>query len=211
MRKLFTLLFVMAFATFSFGQNYYTVTFNVDLSEAIDSADFVVAEDTVSVTGTLTDWTEPIAGPDYILEDADGDSIYTVTVDSVAEGELQYKFFKNSSWDYGEWVGDPNRVAEVMSDTTFNDVYGVQPGVGIQDNTPAAIEMNVYPNPSTGIIQVEAQGANKVTVISAIGQVIGSQEIQDQGTINLSDHTSGVYFVRVQNGDRMGVRRVIIE
>ncbi len=187
----------------------YDVTFNVDMRPAIDSGLYVIGTDTVvSITGTMTGWTEPIAGPEYILEDADNDSIYTVTL-TMEAGDHEYKYFKNESWDNGEWEGGDNRMITVTENMTVNDVYGVQP-VGIFDS-PEAIEMSVYPNPSNGIIQVEAQGANKVTVISAIGQVITSKEIQNQGTINLSDVASGVYFVRVQNGDRMGVRRVVIE
>ena len=186
----------------------YDVTFNVDMRPAVDSADFVIGEDTLNLTGSITGWTEPIAGPEYILEDPDGDTIYSVVL-PLEEGEYEYKYFVNSSWDNGEWDGGDNRMITVEGAMTVDDVFGVEP-VGIFES-PKASEMNVYPNPSNGIIKVEAQGANKVTVISAIGQVITSQEIQDQGTINLTDAASGVYFVRVQNGDRMGVRRVVIE
>ncbi len=186
----------------------YNVTFNVDMRPAITEGNFVIGEDTVSLTGTITGWTEPIAGPEYIFADDDQDSIYTAVI-QVAAGDHEYKYFKNSTWSNGEWDGGDNRAITVDAEMTVNDVWGEEP-VSILD-APASIDVNVYPNPSNGIIRVEAEGTNQVSVISAIGQVIISKQIENKGTINLTNNASGVYFVRVENGNKTGVRRVVIE
>ncbi len=190
------------------GPASYDVTFNVDMRPAITEGDFVIGEDTVSLTGTITGWAEPVAGPDYIFADDDQDSIYTAVI-SVVAGDHEYKYFKNSTWSNGEWDGGDNRAITVDAEMTVNDVWGDEP-VSISE-APASIDVNVYPNPSSGVIRVEAEGTNQVTVISAIGQVIISKQIENQGTINLTNNASGVYFVRVENGTKTGVRRVVIE
>jgi hypothetical protein len=82
-----------------------SVTFQVDMSVRICEGLMMVGDE-VSVPGSFGDpaWTP---GTD-VLEDLDGDSIYTGTFE-VAEGEIQYKFH-----DGNDWENDPNRTYTVM-------------------------------------------------------------------------------------------------
>jgi len=55
--------------------------------------------------------------------------IYSISI-PLAPGQVQYKYFTTMGepdWGMGEWVGDPNRIITVQSDTTINDMWAVQP------------------------------------------------------------------------------------
>ena len=58
--------------------------------------------------------------------------------------------------------------------------------------------VNVYPNPSDGIFNIEGNGIRKVEVVDVLGQIVLSKEIEnDFLQINLNDKVSGVYLLRV--------------
>lgn len=72
------------------------------------------------------------------------------------------------------------------------------------------LDFNVYPNPSNGTFHINAQGTSQVTIMNTAGQVVDSRIINGAASINV-DLTTGVYFVRVQNGNKVGTKRLIIE
>ncbi|OQX73311.1 MAG: hypothetical protein B6D61_12650, partial [Bacteroidetes bacterium 4484_249] len=55
--------------------------------------------------------------------------IYTLTIDSIPTGNIQYKYFRviNNvpSWNWGEWPGDPNREVYINSNAILNDPWGI--------------------------------------------------------------------------------------
>ncbi|MFH1000001.1 MAG: lamin tail domain-containing protein, partial [Bacteroidota bacterium] len=96
------------------------VTFNVDMNNAT----FVAGTDHLYIAGTMAgNWTSP-GDVTYEMTDANSDGIYTITLELDAAGEIKYKYFINSGWDGGEWVGDPDRKTTITEATTLNDVFG---------------------------------------------------------------------------------------
>ena len=58
--------------------------------------------------------------------------------------------------------------------------------------------VNVYPNPSNGIFNIEGEGIRKIEVIDVYGQVILSKEIKDTNIqVDLSGKAAGAYLLRV--------------
>ena len=56
----------------------------------------------------------------------------------------------------------------------------------------------IYPNPSTGIVNIEAVGLNSIEVYNSIGQVVYSlQPESDKLTIDLSHLGTGAYMINV--------------
>ncbi|HVO73704.1 MAG TPA: T9SS type A sorting domain-containing protein [Ignavibacteriaceae bacterium] len=100
-----------------------SVTFNVDMQLPAQSA-FHPSTDHVFVAGNFTGW----GGGAIEMQDLDGDSIYTVTVDSLTSGNLLiYKFIysattaANGTWESPQegddyFLPDRNRIAGI-SDT----------------------------------------------------------------------------------------------
>jgi len=105
----------------------YNVTFNVDMSLV---KGFDPLTDTVYIAGNLAGWAEPGKNLDLQMKDPDGNMIYTIVlgVDLTAVpvvSNIAYKFFINAGWNtWGEWVGDPNRLATITGNTTLNAIFG---------------------------------------------------------------------------------------
>ena len=102
---------------------YNPVTFNVDMSTATG---FIPGTDVVYLAGSFPGaaWNEPGTNPDFLMSQVGSTLIYTLTLQLPAD-TYQYKYFKNGSWFYGEWDGNPNRILNVSGTTTTNDVWAL--------------------------------------------------------------------------------------
>ena len=62
-------------------------------------------------------------------------------------------------------------------------------------------DVNIYPNPTTGIFTISTEGGKikEVKVFNLLGEEIYSTTIDNQQTtINLSSQAQGIYFVQVE-------------
>ena len=72
---------------------------------------------------------------------------------------------------------------------------------GVNDND--AMSVQVYPNPTKDVLNVNCEGLRKVEVINAFGQVVTVKEANgDNIRIDLGDNAAGAYMVRIftENG-----------
>ncbi|MBK7215157.1 MAG: hypothetical protein IPH88_18075 [Bacteroidales bacterium] len=97
------------------------LTLNIDMSTA---AGFTPGVDVVYVAGGFTGafWNEPGTNPSLALTQVGSTLNYTITL-AVDPGTYEYKYFRNSGWDGGEWVGGPNRNVNVAANMTVNDTW----------------------------------------------------------------------------------------
>ena len=56
----------------------------------------------------------------------------------------------------------------------------------------------VYPNPSTGIIQLKCKLTGQLNVYNNLGQEVYSQELEQAGDLNLQQLQQGIYFLHIQ-------------
>lgn len=82
---------------------------------------------------------------------------------------------------------------------------GSNPGSGIDDVN--AMNVNLYPNPTTGNLYIDVEGLEKVEVIDMVGRVVMTQE--NGNTVNLSNLANGVYSVRISANGNTAVKRVV--
>lgn len=87
----------------------------------------------------------------------------------------------------------------------FTTGGGSGPGVGIDDVN--AMNVNLYPNPTTGNLYIDVEGLEKVEVIDMVGRVVMTQE--NGNTVNLSNLANGVYSVRISANGNTAVKRVV--
>jgi len=71
-------------------------------------------------------------------------------------------------------------------------------GVGIANNATANV--TIYPNPASTVLNVNAEGFNKVEITNLLGQVVMADAISSQAQLNVSNLNEGIYFVRL-SGD----------
>lgn len=71
----------------------------------------------------------------------------------------------------------------------------------------ASTKLNIYPNPARDQITISAsQEIGEVSIYNVLGQKVAQKKLMNQGTLNISDLKSGVYFVRTP----LSTQRLII-
>lgn len=91
-------------------------------------------------------------------------------------------------------------------------VWNCTQAVGLNELAgPAAL--TVYPNPSTGEFTVYSlQATIELSVYDVLGnKVLGKTQNYKQGTINLKEAPSGIYFIHVKTGHGVSVVKIIKE
>lgn len=78
---------------------------------------------------------------------------------------------------------------------------------GINENH----EVSLYPNPTNGNLNIEAQNMNRIIVVSVLGQVILDIEIEgDEYQIDMTQFNAGVYMVRIATENGVSTQRVTV-
>ena len=75
-------------------------------------------------------------------------------------------------------------------------------------------DFNIWPNPASDILNVELHnsGDTRVMIINMLGEVVGTWDIaSSNGTINISELTSGVYFVRISSQKGIATKKFVKE
>ena len=80
-------------------------------------------------------------------------------------------------------------------------------------NETAANAFNIYPNPTTGMVTVEGENINVVSIYNAAGQLVNIVRANDSNVnVDLSSYGTGVYFLNViDNENNTTVQRVVVK
>lgn len=70
------------------------------------------------------------------------------------------------------------------------------------------VTVNVYPNPATDVLHVEANGINRIEVIDLAGRIVLSST-QAQNTINISSLANGIYMLRTSTMEGVNVQKIV--
>ncbi len=196
------------------GPTEAPATFNVDMNAHIANGEFKPGSDFVDVAGSFNGWT----GSEH-LTDADGDGIYTITLDGMPVGQvIEYKYRINANWDTSEFpFGGPNRTYTVRYWNIINNVYNGGETTGVNNLT--LIEgFSVFPNPTAGDITVHVNLSEisniTINLMDIQGHVVYSKEIDGALTVSQTienKFAKGVYFLSVNNGKSVKVQKVIIQ
>ena len=80
--------------------------------------------------------------------------------------------------------------------------------LGVSDN--ADIYVNVFPNPTNGIFNVEGNRICKIDIINPYGQIVYSKETkEDIIQIDLSSYSIGTYLLRVVTDNGISTKQII--
>jgi hypothetical protein len=72
-----------------------------------------------------------------------------------------------------------------------------------------ANDINIYPNPTTGIVNIDADGLNKVVVYDVTGRMMMS--VANESTIDISNLEAGVYFFSVETENGSAMKKLVKE
>ncbi|MFN5673680.1 MAG: T9SS type A sorting domain-containing protein, partial [Bacteroidota bacterium] len=71
--------------------------------------------------------------------------------------------------------------------------------IGIEEQAKQVF--NIYPNPSSGLIRIEAETETEITITNALGQHIKTLTLNAQNNFkaNVSIQTKGLYFLKTKS------------
>jgi len=67
--------------------------------------------------------------------------------------------------------------------------------IGLQESPLLAF--NVYPNPSQGLLQIEAEGIHQLHIYDSRGSLVLSSTFEDTRQLDLRDWQRGLYYLQV--------------
>lgn len=186
----------------------------------------------------LADWNDLATSTIVTIEESMLGSWLTFTfadpaIVSSSTGEGSFEFRVALEFYYGGvgnelWIGEDNTVPSSLYSTCWKfagDDWGYisnyytacpmlracLPALNFSSEIEVASNINVYPNPSTGIINVtNAEGAS-IEVLNIMGQVVASVNNASQiSNIDLSNNANGTYFVRIVKGNEVHTAKINI-
>jgi len=145
------------------------------------------------------------------------------TANGYTEGNpINYKFWDKSGSkeitgvtafyysDLPGWSTSGNFKSAAVSYVTLTGL-----STGISSVRLPGMDLRIYPNPTEGKIYISAGNVSlkdsKITAIDAHGQIIFEQIIgEDQGTIDFSGNTRGLYFLRISAPSWSVTKRIVL-
>ena len=133
----------------------------------------------------------------YNLSDGNVDGSVNEYFDATENGTYYYKVTAYSS------------ACESNPAVTSDDLdYVIVMVAAIGENS---VNARVYPNPTTGVLRIEAANLNTVEVFNLVGQKIYEENINgDECVINMKEFGAGIYMVRIQSMNGSTTQKVSV-
>lgn len=194
------------------GDRQSTKTLTVNVSEPTVEASFttdpaytdlyiyqmlsVETGTTVTYTSTCNSYT------DHIAWTFEGGDPTTSTEDVVAVTYTTAGSFTTTLIAYN--------TDESQTDTVTLSVTVTESGVAVDEN--AISEISVYPNPTSSIINIAAEGMQNITIIDMAGRVVMSKDVNSNfETIDAEGFAKANYMVRITTADGVVVKNIVVE
>ena len=118
------------------------------------------------------------------------EGIATITWSDTFKGEVLLHV-----WALGYCGQDESSITINVKNSTDVDEYG--------------FEAKIYPNPTNGIVTIEAESLQRLTVVNVLGQIMYNHETEgDYAQIEMSQFGTGTYLIRIQTGNGVAMKRV---
>jgi len=86
------------------------------------------------------------------------------------------------------------------------------PVLGLNNLENSLDEINVYPNPSSGVFNIDTKNQiNSIKIYNAIGEIVYSnKELDPERPINISDYGKGIYFITYIIGVKSYTKKIMV-
>ena len=150
----------------------------------------------VRLTPTSVYSTAPNGGTFWSLDPEEAgtvvveEGIATITWSETFKGEVLLHV-----WALGYCGQDESSMTINVKNSTDVDEYG--------------FKAKIYPNPTNGIVTIEAESLQRLTVVNVLGQIMYDHETEgDYAQIEMSQFGTGTYLIRIQTGNGVAMKRV---
>ena len=176
-----------------------------DVANTIATSDFYLVTEADVNNGFIT---VPLTSPAYLSE-----GNYYISVEMYSNGDAS-----------PIWILDDETVPQPAAMSIIyipgDDWYTNGTAAAIRMITGESVSLeesksslNIYPNPSNGIINIELDNQDSFTiqVNDIVGKLITQKEINSNTTLDLKSLDTGIYFVNIYNDKESKVAKIIIE
>ena len=127
------------------------------------------------------------------------DGIEYQEIATVENTEHQY-FDASSNGTFYYQVTAYNSYCESTPAMTSDDKDFIMVNVlSVEENS---INARIYPNPTNGVVRIEAESINNVSVFNVVGQKVLEQNVnENQYVIDMKQFGNGVYMIRIETAD----------
>ena len=194
------------------------ITLNLTINNSSSMMDTMVECGSTTINGTT--YTSSQVVVDSFISSNNCDSIvttdltinpeYSITLDeSINEGE-SYTFNGNNETIAGVYTASLTTADGCDSTITLNLTVIPDGGVGIEEEIN---NLSIYPNPSNGVLNIQADEViENVVILDASGRILINESINNKTSIlNLEELDKGIYFYELRNADGKISRGKIIK
>ncbi len=151
-----------------------------------------------------------------LLLAVNGNDEYTASKDGMTEGEgMTFKLYKPAAGEeysleptFGNQMPDTDGLFKINGMSMITD-FKVS-STAVDENQLSS--MNIYPNPSAGVLKIAGLNtAADVVVSNAQGQIVYRSHISGNADLDLSTQPQGVYFIKVMTSDATRIEKVILK
>ncbi|MBO7570706.1 MAG: T9SS type A sorting domain-containing protein [Bacteroidales bacterium] len=182
-------------------EHYHFVSWNDDNTDATR---------TITVTEDVT-YTATFAPDRYTITVLSADE----SMGTVSEGGeydynevIQISATPADGYVFARWNDqntDNPRSITVVANATYTAEFAPEGAV----DEISSISVNIFPNPTTGIVNIEAEGLNNVVVYDVTGRMMMS--VANESTIDISNLEAGVYFFSVETANGSAMKKLVKE
>ncbi len=162
------------------------------------NVDMVEMDGAVQITIDYNLGTSDVAYPMYTVNYGDGTS----------ESFFDQNVISHTYSTPGEYeicVDATNELGNCADDYCETMIIGLSAGTKEESSK----DWSVYPNPSSGLVNIKAERGAFVTVLDATGRMLHSEMLRDYDMMNLQ-LPSGCYFIKLENGSSTEIRNLIV-
>jgi hypothetical protein len=161
-----------------------------------------------TITDVTTNTAISLFGSDQVTSAEDG---------FINGQDVKYKLFRESSGEefnlevsYSENLGNTSGKFQSNSMAAIKSV-ALKSGI----ETPVQFSFEVFPNPASSEVVVNLNTSETATatlnVFEVSGRLVMEKEIQNQATLNISELSPGIYYIKVWSQNNSGVKKLVIK
>jgi len=100
---------------------------------------------------------------------------------------------------------------EVTNTDSYNYNFTITKATPLMVANTANVNVKIYPNPATDYINITGINTNSsISIINKLGSVVYTKETSSNIRINTLDMKSGMYFISINNNNKITVKKIIV-
>lgn len=144
-----------------------------------------------------------------------GTSNIIITLSALSSSTMYYITFDDQAFKDNQGVifGYYNHLTKERKGYTNKNFWSFTTGVLGTDSFELNSKFSIYPNPTNGIVKINADFDGNFIIVNNLGQTVKTFKVTEskESTINIEELATGIYFVKGTDGSKIGIKKLVIE